>query len=286
MVKPLKFAASAALILAASFRSGFALSPSPLETLLNSVPGVEVIVAAPAPPKASAASGEQLFQQLHERTGIPGQPGGHAYLDAKKYMFSKADNTGCGGKPGVTALYSQVCVPGNTGHGADYRERGDQNGDGAVDSDGMNAEHSWPQGFFNEAYPMKSDLHHMFPTFITVNSRRGCEPFAEVSHAVYSTGSGSKLGAEGFEPAMAVKGNIARAILYFVVRYHDRNISDNMNYRNFWTNRVRLFLDWNKQDPPDAAEKRRNEMISLYQGNRNPFVDDPSLAEKIGLAVF
>ena len=286
MVKPLKFATLAVLILAASSGAGYAVPPSSLETLLDSVPGVEASFPAPVPHKAPALSGEQLFQQLHAQTAIPGAPGGHGYLDAKKIMFSSADNTGCGGGPGVTCLYSQVCVKGSSGHGADYKEAGDANGDGLVDKEGMNAEHSWPQGFFDEAYPMKSDLHHIFPTFITPNNTRGSFPFARVSGATYSTNSGSKLGAEGFEPADAVKGNIARAILYFVVRYYDKNIRDGVNYNNFWTSRVPMFLEWDRQDPPDAAERRRNVIISRFQGNSNPFVDDASLAPLIGVRVF
>ncbi len=106
-----------------------------------------------------------------------------------------------------------------------------------------------------------------------------------MSHAVYSTLSGSRLGAEGFEPCDAVKGDVARALLYFLVRYNDRDIRDGVDYRDFWVNRVALFLEWNLQDPPDAAERRRNGLIENYQGNRNPFVDDPRLAEKIGLKV-
>ncbi|HNW44610.1 MAG TPA: endonuclease [Elusimicrobiales bacterium] len=286
MIKPLKFATLAVLIAGACTAAGFALPPSSFEALLNAAPGVELSFPLPGAHRAAAPAGEQLFQQLHQQTAMPGVPGGHAYLDAKKFMFSKADNTGCGGGPGVTCLYSQVCVKGASGSGADYRELSDLNGDGVVDNQGMNAEHSWPQGFFNEAYPMKSDLHHIFPTFVTPNSTRGSFPFSKVSGASYSTNSGSRLGAEGFEPADAAKGDIARAILYFVVRYYDVNIRDGVNYNAFWTSRVPMFLEWDRQDPPDAAEKRRNDLIYQYQGNRNPFVDDTTLAGKIGLKVF
>jgi len=83
-----------------------------------------------------------------------------------------------------------------------------------------------------------------------------------------------------------VKGDVARAMLYFFTRYHDRDIRDGMDYGNFWTSRVGLFLEWNRQDPPDADERRRNDLIEAFQGNRNPFVDDPRLAEKIGAKVF
>ena len=263
-----------------------------LEALLSALPGQEVPSSLPPmrPPQylspAAGLTGEKLFQFLHEATEyiLPGT--GKDYLNAKKYMFSSADNTGCGGGPGVTCLYSQVCVKGASEHGADYKEQGDANGDGTTDSDGMNAEHSWPQGFFNQAAPMKSDLHHVFPTFITPNNTRGSVPFGQVERAEYVTTSGTKFDGAVFEPANPVKGDIARAILYFVVRYYDRNIKDGVDYKAFWVSRVPMFLEWDRQDPPDAVELRRNALIANYQGNRNPFVDDTTLAGRVGLKVF
>ncbi|MGD9641460.1 MAG: endonuclease I family protein [Elusimicrobiales bacterium] len=264
-----------------------------LEHFLTALPSQAV--PAPLPPyrvqpqylaQAAALSGEKLFQYLHTATEYPPAGTGTDYLKAKKYMFSVADNTGCDGRPGVVAFYSQVCVPGSGEHGSSYEEPDDANGDGFYDSDGMNAEHTWPQGYFDKAAPMKSDLHHLFPTFIMVNGKRGNEPFGEVSDPGYATLSGSMLGAEGFEPCDEVKGNVARALLYFFTRYHDRKIRDGMDYKDFWTSRVDLFLEWNRQDPPDAAERRRNDLIEDFQGNRNPFVDEPRLADKIGARVF
>ncbi|MCM2266591.1 MAG: endonuclease [Elusimicrobiales bacterium] len=264
-----------------------------LEQFYSALPGQEAPPSPAIPFRAAAylagavsVNGEKLFQYLHEATEYPVLGTGTDYLKAKKYMFSVADNTGCGGRPGVTCAYSLICVPGASEHGADYKEPGDANGDGIQDRDGMNAEHVWPQGFFDEAKPMKSDLHHIFPTFITVNNMRGSQPFGEVSSPVYGTNSGSQLGDDGFEPADAVKGDVARAMLYFVLRYHDRSIRDGVDYADFWKNRVPLFMKWHLQDPPDAAERRRNDLIDSYQGNRNPFVDDPRLVEKIGLKVF
>mgnify|MGYP001765479697 FL=1 len=261
----------------AAFDSLAALAPSSF-----SVPD-----AAPARIKASPLTGEALFQQLHNSTAFAAPNTGKDYLNSKKFMFSQADNTGCGGGPGVTCLYSQVCAKGATEHGEDYKEPGDANGDGISDEGGMNAEHSWPQGFFNKAAPMKSDLHHIFPTFITPNNTRGSDPFGVVTgKPVYVLKSGTRLGTEGYEPADPAKGDIARAILYFVVRYYDKNIRDGMDYKDFWTSRVQMFLDWNRQDPPDANEKRRNDLIAGFQGNRNPFVDDYTLADRVGLKVF
>lgn len=108
-----------------------------------------------------------------------------------------------------------------------------------------------------------------------------------VSNATYSTSAGSKLGKEGYEPADAAKGNVARAVLYFVVRYYDRSIRQGgMDYNSFWTRNVPMLLQWNRQDPPDASERRRNDLVESFQGNRNPFIDNPGLADKIGETVF
>jgi hypothetical protein len=39
-----------------------------------------------------------------------------------------------------------------------------------------------------------------------------------------------------------------------------------------------LFLEWNEQDPVSELETRRNNIIYSFQGNRNPFIDNPYLA--------
>ena len=216
-------------------------------------------------------SGEQLFSYLHDATAPSRTDYQPSYKGSKAFMYSKADNSGCGGAPGIITFYSQICVKGSSDNGDNYKEQGDANGDGVVDTF-INAEHIWPQGYFNSALPMVADLHHLQPTFATPNGRRGNLPFAKVLKATYHTSAGSKLGAEGFEPADAVKGNVARALFYFIVRYSDKNIRQGMNYNSFWTSRVNMLMEWNRQDPPDANELRRNGLVESFQGNRNPFL--------------
>lgn len=228
--------------------------------------------------------GEELFEYLHDATA-PSRRATPSYDASRKFMYSKGDNTGCGSGPGVVTLYSLVCVPGSSGSGNDYRESGDANKDG-VAADFINAEHIWPQSFFNSALPMVADIHHLAPTFSVPNGRRGSNKFAMVYGPVYSTSAGSKASKDAFEPTDESKGNVARAMLYFVVRYHDRNIRQGMNYAAFWSATVPLLLEWNRQDPPDAAERRRNDLVEGFQGNRNPFIDYPELAERVGELVF
>ncbi|MEE8233859.1 MAG: endonuclease, partial [Gammaproteobacteria bacterium] len=40
---------------------------------------------------------------------------------------------------------------------------------------------------------------------------------------------------------------------------------------------------WNKEDPPSDQEKVRNDKIEKIQGRRNPYIDDPSLADQISI---
>ncbi|MBX2851779.1 MAG: endonuclease [Phycisphaeraceae bacterium] len=40
-------------------------------------------------------------------------------------------------------------------------------------------------------------------------------------------------------------------------------------------------LRWHEQDPPDDAERRRNDIVEQLQGNRNPFVDRPEFVQRV-----
>ncbi len=230
----------------------------------------------------SNLSGENLFQYLHKNTEIKNPVN---YTTASNLMFSTIDNFQCGnGRPGVFAFYSLICVNGESSEGAAYREQNDQNGDG-ISGDFMNVEHIWPQSFFNKNLPMRADLHHLRPTFSKPNGYRGTAVFYYVNSPYYSLNSGARFDGEYFEPPDAVKGDVARSLLYFVVRYYDRKIKPS-NYEDFFVSKIRTYLQWNRQDPPDAYERERNDRIYTYQGNRNPFIDDYTLADRIGEKVF
>ncbi|MBM4166859.1 MAG: T9SS type A sorting domain-containing protein [Ignavibacteria bacterium] len=144
----------------------------------------------------------------------------------------------------------------------------------------FNTEHTWPQSFFNEAEPMKSDLFHLFPTDNDANSARSNYPFGiVVANTTWQQG-GSKLGRNSqnqivFEPRALHKGNVARSLLYFVVRYDS-------NYGMFLSNTQESILRlWNRQDSVDTREKLRNNRIALFQQKRNPFIDHPEFVERI-----
>ncbi|MFA6318414.1 MAG: endonuclease [Elusimicrobiota bacterium] len=260
------------------------------ESLLAIAPGPPAVITppgfAPAPlPPLAAESGAGLLASLHELSGRGFRQ--HEYGEASNQLFSVVDSVERNGRRGVVDAYSGVFVPGTSTEGADYRESGDQNADGFVDSKGMNVEHTWPQAFFSKRLPMKSDLHHLLATFIHPNGVRGSMPFGEVrGSGEYRNNGGAKAGGGVFEPPDAAKGRVARAVLYFYTRYYDRNITNGVDSQAFWNSKLEMLLRWNRSFPPDELEKKRNSAVERFQGNRNPFIDDPSLADRVGVSGF
>ena len=96
------------------------------------------------------------------------------------------------------------------------------------------------------------------------------------------------------------RGDIARALMYMDVRYEggahgitgasepDLILSDNVTLiDNSNTGRneavgymglLSVLLDWHRQDPVDSAERQHHETVASFQGNRNPFIDNPDWA--------
>ena len=147
----------------------------------------------------------------------------------------------------------------------------------------INCEHTWPQSKFSRSFSrslQKSDLHHLYPTDNKANSARGNFPFADVNGVPATWNCEiSRVGtplqirrrSEHFEPPTEHKGNVARAIFYFAVRYKMKVTPGQEMY----------LREWHKNDPVDAEEMRRNNIIHEVQGNRNPFIDMPNLVDSI-----
>ena len=81
-------------------------------------------------------------------------------------------------------MYSEIDIkPGNqlTGVYSGYTITLDLSQDPSTNAynQGINCEHTWPQSLGAGSEPMKSDMHHLFPTKSNVNSSRGNDPFAE-----------------------------------------------------------------------------------------------------------
>ena len=158
-----------------------------------------------------------------------------------------------------------------------------------------NREHMIPQSVFNSAAPMVSDAHFIPPTDGKVNGVRSNYPHGTVASATFISLNGSKLGSSAvsgysgtvFEPINEFKGDIARMYFYFATRYE--NTVANYIYPMFNRTSTQVFsnafltmlLNWHNNDPVSAREIARNNAIYLRQGNRNPFIDNPSFVNSI-----
>lgn len=160
---------------------------------------------------------------------------------------------------------------------------------------GMNIEHSvaksWWGGGKNNAY---CDLHHLNPSDQNANSRKSNYPLGELTSVSWDNGvtfvgkaniDGSSQNA--YEPCDEYKGDFARTFMYMFTCYQDLTWEYTwMNYENStyptlkpWA--VELLLKWHKQDPVSEKEVNRNNAVHAVQGNRNPYIDYPQLADYV-----
>lgn len=161
---------------------------------------------------------------------------------------------------------------------------------------GINAEHSYPQSKGAGNGNPRSDMHHLFPSRVGTNSARGSLPFAEINDNItniwfYKTQENSnkpnvsqidrysEKGNERWEPRETVKGDIARAIMYFFTMYEAQAMNADPTF--FEGMRETLCM-WHELDPVDEKEWNRTKMIAKWQeGKANPFVLDCTLASRI-----
>ncbi|KQT18060.1 endonuclease I [Chryseobacterium sp. Leaf404] len=175
---------------------------------------------------------------------------------------------------------------------------------------GYNREHAVPQSTFNSNYPMYSDLHFVIPTDARINQLRNNYPYGignSTNHYNFSNTSRMSNSAipnyaytnRVYEPIAEFRGDIARMLLYFAVRYEDKlpsfNTSTNINpamdrsafdgtaERAFEPGYIAMLLQWHQQDPVSQREIDRNNAVFAIQNNRNPFVDNPQWINAIWL---
>lgn len=174
---------------------------------------------------------------------------------------------------------------------------------------GWNREHMMPQSSFNSAYPMYSDLFFVVPTDARINQLRSNYPYGKAGATVYyNFTNGSKQASNGtpnatytgrvFEPVDRFKGDVARALLYFAVRYEgklgafnfttnaadptkDQNPLDGTEEKAYENWYIAMLLNWHQQDPVSQREIDRNNSVFNIQKNRNPFVDHPEWVSAI-----
>lgn len=183
---------------------------------------------------------------------------------------------------------------------------------------GWNREHVWPKsyGFTNNNdrcnYPY-TDVHHLFAANGDYNSARSNLMFNYVIsvHSEYPVDNKAESNycwncdqyQDGdWEVWSERRGDVARALFYMDVRYegdvngndgcsehqlilvNDRNLIDwnsNTNFSPAHMAFIDTLLQWHAEDPPDAREILRNDIVFSYQGNRNPFIDHPEWVDGI-----
>jgi endonuclease I len=163
-----------------------------------------------------------------------------------------------------------------------------------------NREHLWPNSYgLDSIHPSYSDLHNLRPADTEVNSSRGNKPY-DISDRNspsfrtpgFSEAPGTTADSDSWEPPVEVRGDVARAAFYMATRYiGDKENEPNLVLTNDLTKvssdntffgKLSILLQWHEDDPPDDAERQRNDLIfDNYQGNRNPFIDRPEYAQMV-----
>ncbi|MBV6687934.1 endonuclease [Xanthomonas euvesicatoria pv. physalidis] len=166
-------------------------------------------------------------------------------------------------------------------------------------------------------YAPYTDTHMLYLTDTSFNADRGNKPYATCTSSCgervteVNDGSGGGSGrypgnsnwvrtpdgnSGTFEVWGRRKGDMARAVMYMAIRYEggldaatgqsepDLELTDDRSKivqtaaSPAYMGLLSTLLAWHQADPPDDAERARNEVIFSFQGNRNPFVDHPEWA--------
>ena len=227
----------------------------------------------------------------------------NAYIKTDSYP---ADSVGKAGM--VWDMYSEC--------GYEHNQR--KCGSYSNECDCYNREHSIPKSWFGGSTSgIGCDIFHVVPTDGKVNGMRSAYVYGEVKgNPEYTSYSGHKKGtgaaiinarkticAEAgsttpcsagtvFEPVDQYKGDFARGYMGVMASWNkDMTKAEGSNFfqssysasTNYGLTAygVALLMKWHREDPVSQKEIDRNNGIQETQGNRNPFIDYPYLAEYI-----
>ena len=170
--------------------------------------------------------------------------------------------------------------------------------------DCINREHSVPKSWWGGSQQDQySDIFNIVPTDGYVNNQRSNYPYGVCEGGTRLTngqwiakgrkGASTHAGYTGivFEPDDEYKGDFARAYFYMATCYNNVVSSwtksegsvffAGNSYPVFTTYAIGLLLEWHRLDPVSEKEITRNCYAHAWQGNRNPYIDHPELAEYI-----
>ncbi|XBI25530.1 hypothetical protein VPH35_050449 [Triticum aestivum] len=176
--------------------------------------------------------------------------------------------------------------------------------------DGWNREHLWPRSYGLKRRPSLTDLHNIRPADANgqlyyggcaATSKKCSRPANR--EAAPDTETDSERWAplfrfhnsayqcfQFFSFFLQVRGDVARSLMYMAVSYGSGQqdaaphleLSDSSSIQRRRMGLLSALLEWNELDPPSRSEQRRNDRVcSLYQHNRNPFVDHPEYANLV-----
>gem|GEM_PF-566448 len=208
------------------------------------------------------------------------------------YMWTAFDYTDVGDDGYYIDMYSNC----------KYNNQSDHTSGASYVGQGINREHSFPKSWYNSQTPTYTDLFMLVPTDAYVNQQRSNYPYGVCSGGeTYTNGNYTMLGKIGtstyngytdkvFEPDDEYKGDFARIYFYIVTCYKSSVSSwkgsgqldySSNGYKAFSDWSIQMLMEWHRADPVSDKEKNRQEATYKLQGNRNPFVDHPELAEYI-----
>ena len=158
---------------------------------------------------------------------------------------------------------------------------------------GMNIEHSFPKSWWgkteNQAY---KDLYNLMPSNSQANSSKSNYGMGIVTSVSYDNGcikvgtgsDGTKL----WQPAEVWKGDFSRGYMYMATAYQNLTYEgeglkslQNGTYPTLKEWAYTLYLKWMREDKVSQVEVDRNNAVADIQGNRNLYVDFPTLAEYV-----
>ncbi len=177
--------------------------------------------------------------------------------------------------------------------------------------DVWNREHVWAKshGFPKEKSRQHAytDVHHLFVADKSINANgRNSSDFKSGGNPLHDPGVDKLVGdnkiecggcsvdkaANTFEPPDVdnVKGQVARVMLYMDTRYEGGDGTDTPDLTLVEKateigdpkfGYLSELLKWHCKFPVTDRERRRNDVVQTWQGNRNPFVDRPDFVKGI-----
>ena len=163
---------------------------------------------------------------------------------------------------------------------------------------GFDIEHMLPKSWWGgDVNPAYCDIYHLVPGDASANRSKsnhapGIPADSSFNNGSFVTGRDTIHGLQRvFCPADEYKGDFARAYFYIATCYGDSltwltsgepgQAMTNEGWQEFRPWLRDLLLEWHRMDPVSKKELDRAIEVNKIQGNRNPFIDYPELAEYI-----